>query len=168
MVKMYIGNKLIEDIGAPVLSLDDVIGMAWVLTRTRRFNGNPSAFTVGEHMGLCEEIAEKTGQSEAVIDWAAVHDLHEGALGDTIAPVKQYIQSDRLRELERVWDIAIADAMEIERPTAETYHAVHKIDLIARRIEMEHMGIEPDDALPPVPDGLCVLALLRASGVVLK
>ena len=149
------------DIGNPVLTLEQAFALNDATTRMKRFNGNPDALSVNQHHNLCGLIAHAMGKPQSVLDWADCHDLHEGALGDIISPVKEYIDSDKLRHLEKVWDIAIAKATGYPPPTDETYEAVREIDLISRRIEMEELGMEPDEDLPQVPKCVDVWGFLN-------
>lgn len=162
MIPINAGPARIYDIADPQPEQIDLPWMWWKLGTMRRFNQDPNALTVLQHLALCRGIAIDLNQPWPVVQWAWRHDCHEAFIGDMIAPLKHHLkaaaaysqQSDRLAAVERAFDEAILRAERINPPSNHTRQIVHRIDRIALRMEMNRMRIEPDSDLPSIPNHL--------------
>lgn len=161
MTSLHAGSIIIHDIERPTPNQIDRQWMWRQLCNIRRFNSHPDALTVAEHLRMCLAIAAMTREPWPVVQWAWRHDCHEAYLGDISRPVKEAINSPRLVAMEAAWDNAICRAEGVEPPDIATRSAVHRIDMMACRIEMDAIGMMPDDCLPHPPAWMDVGAVFR-------
>lgn len=151
MTKLHLGSVIVPDVTCPRPEDVDLAAIVDWLGRVRRFNHRPGALTILEHCRLVKALAVQGKAAPRVIQWAFRHDWHEAITGDIPAPVKRFIASDRLAQLERAWDEAIC-AFEGRLPPDDfvRIHVKH-YDRLACRIEMTALGMTPDPDLPEVP-----------------
>lgn len=161
MIPLHAGSATIHDLRNPQPHHIDRGWMWQRLSHMRRFNNDPRALTVLQHLRLCRALALALRKPWPVVQWAWRHDCHEAYIGDIIAPVKAAIRSDALEAIEAGFDIAICRAENISPPTMIERSAVHEIDLMARRIEMDRMDLTPDADLPHAPDWIDIDEMLH-------
>ncbi|MTH62099.1 hypothetical protein [Paracoccus litorisediminis] len=143
---MLLGSIMVEDIANPRPEDVDLQFMAYRLGTIVRFSGHPAALTVEEHQRLCRHLAKRLCYSEAVIEWAGLHDAHEYATGDLATPLQRGIDAKSLHSVQRAWDAAICGAMGIAFPTPATRIEVGVIDRLALVLEWQWaLGRDPQE-----------------------
>jgi hypothetical protein len=121
------------------IDLDDIV---YNLCNSVRFNGGMEpAWTVGSHCLLVMAYAWMDGCGRDVQRWALMHDWHEAYTGDIPSPLKAIIagQTKVLELIENALDEAIAEALGVDVPSADTRERVHKYDTMAFEFEQREL-----------------------------
>lgn len=141
-INLGIGSGPVVDFDNVLLSKVHVSALVHNLFTVNRFIGATGApWSVGRHLWAgCRFLALQEKWVEA--NYYALHDLHEGIVGDTARPVKHAVQlavggRNPITDLEKTLDVYIYQALGITAPNEEIREEVKRVDNLALTVEME-------------------------------
>lgn len=110
------------------------------LPRINRFLGHSErAYSVGEHLINCLNIANKLEFSPRLKFLTLVHDFPEAYTGDCPTPLKSILQE--FKNIENQVEKSFYEYLEIEPPTKEEHLLVKAIDVTMLAIEMRDLTV---------------------------
>lgn len=142
-IPVYCGTKLIEDIFNPRPEEIDTQHILYSLCRQKRFSNDRRALTIHQHRAFVWQLAYESREPKEVLDWAWLHDDHEGVIGDIANSLKFAMQSEVLDKIEKGLDRAIAAVAGVSYPSDDVRRAVKRYDLLAASYERVKVMDQP-------------------------
>lgn len=131
-------GRVVETYQPDPLSIDP-IDIAHALSFQCRFNGHCRRFySVAEH---CVTVSKIVSPEAAA--WGLLHDAHEAYIGDIPSPIKREIGADRIKELERRYDMAILKRFGLNYPSEAVLEEVHRVDGMLLMTERDILCASP-------------------------
>jgi len=159
MIATYHSTKLF-DFANPEEHEYTIVEIAHSLGHLCRFVGFCSQFySVAEHSILVSRAVPQEGLFPL---WGLLHDAHEAYIGDLSSPLKVFLQSKKLCELEVRIQAAIYTGLDISRPDYSEKRIIKKAD--KKSLVTEFQTLLPwstvfDDGETGLEDGLLVECL---------